>query len=103
MNAASRPGSGAPRIPLTEEDEVADRISGLEQRLARMERGSRLRARGRSMLDRVVPPEATKHFRKAGRENLLGMRTLVDFWISRLDDGESRTSAPVERETIEIE
>jgi len=54
---------------------------------------------------RVVPSEAGEHFRNAGREQLLGIRSIVDFWIRRLDEADSRAqrSGPAERETIEIE
>jgi hypothetical protein len=80
---------------------VSDRIRQLEQRLEEMERGSKLRAKARSRFDRVVPPEAMHHFRSAGREQLMGVRTLVDHWIGRLDESDKRATQP-ERETIEI-
>jgi hypothetical protein len=55
-------------------------------------------------MDRVMPPEASGHFRNAGREHLLGMRSIVDFWIARLDDADERAAGRSrERETIEIE
>jgi hypothetical protein len=80
---------------------VADRIRQLEQRLEDMERGSRLREKARSRFDRVVPPEAMQHFRSAGREQLMGVRTLVDHWIGRLEESDKRATQP-DRETIEI-
>lgn len=81
-----------------------ERLADLESRLARLERAPSLRARGRSMIDRVMPPEASEHFRNAGREQLLGVRSIVDFWIRRLDEADSRAVAHSrERETIEIE
>jgi hypothetical protein len=79
-----------------------ERISDLERRLANMEVVPRLRKRSRSMLDRVVPPEANRHFRNAARENLTGMRTIVDHWIRRLDESDERSAPEPERETIEI-
>ncbi len=51
---------------------------------------------------RVIPDEATHHFRNAGREQLLGVRAIVDFWIDRIDDAEGR-SGPRRRESIEID
>jgi hypothetical protein len=81
--------------------DVTDRISHLEARLKEMERGPRMRARARSRFDRIVPPEAMHHFRSASREQLLGVRTLVDHWIGRIDSAEPDT-APPERETIEV-
>ena len=81
-----------------------DRLEELESRLARLERTPSLRARGRSMLDKVMPPEASEHFRNAGREQLLGVRSIVDFWIQRLDEADARAAGHSrERETIEID
>ena len=72
-------------------DAIADaRIAELEERLARLEGTPSLRERGRTMIDRVMPPEASRHFRNAGREQLLGIRSIVDFWIRRIDDAETR-------------
>jgi hypothetical protein len=83
----------------------ADRIAELEARLERLEGSPSLRERGRSVLDRMMPPEAATHFRNAGREQLLGIRTIVDHWINRLDESESRAGASrrADRETIVIE
>ena len=81
-----------------------DRLAELEARLARLEKAPSLRARGRSMMDKVMPPEASEHFRNAGREQLLGVRSIVDFWIQRLDEADSRAAGRSrERETIEID
>ena len=81
-----------------------ERLAELESRLARLERAPSLRARGRSMMDKVMPPEASEHFRNAGREQLLGVRSIVDFWIARLDEADERAArGSSERETIEIE
>jgi hypothetical protein len=81
-----------------------DRIEELEARLARLEGSPSLRQRGRRMMDRVMPPEASQHFRNAGREQLLGIRSIVDFWVRRLDEADDRAAAAGrERETIEIE
>ena len=81
-----------------------ERLAELEERLARLERAPSLRARGRSMIDKVMPPEASEHFRNAGREQLLGIRSIVDFWITRIDEADSRAAGRTrDRETIEIE
>jgi hypothetical protein len=92
----------APDAGLTGTD---DRMAELEARLERLEGAPGLRERGRSLLDRVMPPEAATHFRNAGREQLLGIRTIVDHWIGRLDDAEARADAGrrSDRETIVIE
>ena len=82
----------------------ADRVAELEARLARLERAPSLRERSRSLMDRMMPPEASEHFRNAGREQLLGVRSIVDYWIGRLDEAETRADRRGrERETINIE
>lgn len=82
----------------------AERLAELEARLARLEGSPGLRERGRGLVARVMPAEASEHFRNAGREQLLGVRSIVDFWITRLDEADSRAADHSrERETIEIE
>lgn len=76
------------------------RMEELEARLRDLEARRR---RGGAWFRRIVPPEASQHFRAAGREQLLGMRALVDHWIRRLDDAEQRADAKVGREEIPIE
>lgn len=94
----SRPSAGVP-------DALADvRIAELEERLAALEGGPGLKERGRHLMDRVMPPEASRHFFNAGREQLLGVRSIVDFWLRRLDDMESKVSHDdAGRETISID
>jgi hypothetical protein len=99
--ARSGPSAGLPSGDLPPAEE---RIAELESRLARLEGGAGLRERGRHMLDRVMPPDASRHFRNAGREELLGIRSIVDFWIRRIDDAEDRAASPTStRESIEVE
>lgn len=95
-----RSGIASPGLP----DAAAEvRIAELEARLARLEGEPTLKERGRRLMDRVMPPEAGQHFRNAGREQLLGVRSIVDFWIRRIDDAESRARVDPGRETIEID
>ena len=81
------------------------RLAELEERLARLEGEPSLKERGRHLMDRVMPPEASRHFFNAGREQLLGMRSIVDFWLRRLDDMESKVASDDDagRETISID
>lgn len=95
-----RSGSASAGMP---ESAAESRIAELEARLARLEGEPTLRDRGRRMMDRVVPPEAGRHFRNAGREQLLGIRSIVDFWIRRIDDAEARTEDGEHRHRIEID
>lgn len=98
---ARRPGSTAsPGMP---EAGAELRIAELEERLARLEGEPSLKERGRHMIDRVMPPEASRHFRNAGREQLLGMRAIVDYWIRRIDDAEARARPDTGRESISID
>jgi hypothetical protein len=98
-------GSGRTRVSAGVPDPMADvRIAELEERLARLEGEPSLKERGRHFMDRVMPPEASRHFFNAGREQLLGVRSIVDFWLRRLDDMESKVGSAEDagRETIEI-
>ena len=95
-----RSGSTSPGVP---ESDAEARIAELEARLERLEGDEGLRERGRRMMDRVVPPQATRHFRNAGREQLLGIRSIVDHWIRRIDDLETRAGSDSGRQTIEID
>ena len=78
------------------------RIEELEIRLRHLEGGGGgARGRAGSFMERIVPPEATRHFKAAGREQLLGMRALVDHWIERMGDDDP--PRPAGREEIRIE
>jgi hypothetical protein len=83
-------------------DSGDDRMAELEGRLARLEGTPSLRERGRSLMSRVMPDEAGQHFRNAGREQLLGIRAIVDFWIRRIDTMESHATDE-SRERIHVE
>jgi len=100
-SAASLNASGAAAAPSGGEG-AGDRMAELEARLARLERSPGLRERSRGLMARVIPDEATHHFRNAGREQLLGVRAIVDFWIDRIDDAEGRSGGR-RRESIEID
>ena len=84
-------------------DTPDDRVAELEGRIARLEGAPTMRQRGRDLMDRLMPPEASRHFRNAGREQLLGIRAIVDFWIRRIDAMESRASEGGGRERIELD
>jgi hypothetical protein len=96
MRPATRAGRGS--VP-----DDGDRLAELEARLALLEKAPGLRARGRGVMARVIPDEATHHFRNAGREQLLGVRSIVDFWIERIDESEGRSSRATRHESIEID
>jgi hypothetical protein len=80
---------------------VHERIAELEGRLQRMEKEHLSGSHARGLMSRIVPPEASNHFRAAGREQLMGVRALMDHWIHRLEErAEPRQSG---REEIPIE
>jgi hypothetical protein len=97
---APRAATRARRASLGDE---GDRLTELEARLARLEKSPGLRERGRGLMARVVPDEASRHFRNAGREQLLGVRSIVDFWIERIDESEGRSSRRARHESIEVD
>lgn len=78
---------------------MESRVAELEDRLARMEARRPSMEGARTWFEQIVPPEASRHFKTAMKEQLLGVRTLVDHWIGRLDR-ERRSS---DRETIRID
>ena len=111
-----RPGSASGRrsrgsgratsagLPVGDPADADERIAELEMRLARLEGSPGLRDRGRDLMGRVMPSEAARHFRNAGREQLLGMRSIVDFWIARIDAAETRSSGTDQgREQIDVD
>ena len=81
--------------------EVQDRIADLEARLQRMEKERSMSSRSHSLVGRIVPPEASTHFRAASREHLMGVRALVDHWIRQIDQQEA--SQWSQREEIPID
>ncbi len=83
------------------ESEMAEQIAELEDRVRQLEGGTSMRSRGNSLLRAVMPDDARRHFRNAGREQLLGIRAIVDHWIARIDRLEDDPQS-AERETIEI-
>jgi hypothetical protein len=97
---AKAPSAG---LPAPRNGSPDERLAELEGRLARLETTTGLRERGRDLMGRVAPPEAGRHFRNAGREQLLGIRSIVDFWIRRIELAEERAGEPATtRERIEI-
>ena len=82
--------------------DLEQRIRDLEQRLERLSggRGGEETAYW-AVLESVLPADARRHLRAAGREQLLAARSILDAWIGRMDpDPEDRTSR---RETIPVE
>lgn len=79
-------------------DDLEARIAYLEDRLLALDVRRPSTEYG-AWFAQIMPPEASRHFMTAGREQLLGLRALVDHWIGRLDPEKK----PASRETIRIE
>jgi hypothetical protein len=64
-----------------------------------------MREQGRRLMSRVMPDDANRHFMNAAREQLLGFRAIVDFWIRRVDEMEERVGGADDggRQTINID
>ena len=86
---------------------LEQRLDELDQRSTSMERAmDRAMNRSRAAMNTMVPPETRRHIRAAWRENLLAVRSLIDFWASRLDDTPESAGAAGNgsgRETIPID
>jgi len=83
-----------------------DRLARLEQRLEELDRRSnameRAMDKSRAAVDTMIPSETRRHLKAAGREQLLAMRSLLDFWVDRLgekpekDTGGTRENIPID-------
>ncbi|HSH21850.1 MAG TPA: hypothetical protein VK992_04420 [Candidatus Caenarcaniphilales bacterium] len=67
-----------------------NRIEQLERRLDELEGRRNTVQRSRAAMNSVVPDETREHLRAAGREQLLAVRSLLDYWIVRLRDQPDR-------------
>ena len=66
-------------------EELEARIKELEERLRSME--SEKYRTPRAMLDEMFPAETRTHMRAAWREQLLAMRSVLDHWIEKQENG----------------
>ncbi|HUR16949.1 MAG TPA: hypothetical protein VMZ33_06665 [Candidatus Limnocylindrales bacterium] len=92
-----------------------ERIQRLEARLEELDRRNtsleramdKAMDRSRAAMDTIVPNDTRRHMRAAWRENLLAVRSLIDFWADRLADdrsgSDSANTSNGQRETIKID
>jgi hypothetical protein len=84
-------------------ERIERRMDELDQRESAMERAmDGVMQRSRAAMQTVIPTETRKHMRAAWRENLLAVRSMIDFWADRLDDSgasNEATSAGAARDT----
>jgi hypothetical protein len=86
-------------------DKLEQRLEELDRRSTAMERAmDRAMDRSRQAIDMIVPHDARKHLRAAGREQLLAVRSMLDFWVDKMGDGtDSTATAANQRENIPID
>lgn len=74
-------------------ERIERRMDELDQRSSAMERAmEKAMDRSRAAMNTVVPSETRRHMRAAWREELLAVRSMIDYWADRLSD-ESGSSA----------
>ena len=97
----AQPGSSRPRKAVggSQASGLEERVTDLEDRVLRVEYRRPTMQSARGWFGQIVPQEATQHFRTAMREQLLGVRALVDHWIGRME----RAPRSNEREEIRID
>jgi hypothetical protein len=91
-------------------ERLEQRLDELDQRSSTMERAlETLLDRSRQAADMIVPRQTRSHLRAAGRENLLAIRSLIDFWANKMGEAsgegsDSEASAvPPSRQNIPID
>lgn len=68
-------------------ERIERRMEELDQRESAMERAmDGVMQRSRAAMQTVIPTETRKHMRAAWRENLLAVRSMIDYWAERLND-----------------
>ena len=77
------------------------RVQQLERRVDDLEDRRSMRERSQTAMNTIVPPETRRHLRAAGREQLLAVRSLLDYWIGRLGDEPEKPESG--RENIRID
>jgi hypothetical protein len=86
-------------------ERIERRMDELDQRSSAMERAmDGAMQRSRAAVNTMIPSDTRKHMRAAWRENLLAVRSMLDYWADRLEDdgtgsGSPADAAPTTRET----
>jgi hypothetical protein len=78
--------------------ELEARVRELEEKIREMESGDRYGIR--SLLDELFPSEARKHMRAARKEQLMAIRSVLDHWIAKDENGGTNTRR---RESIKVD
>ena len=72
-------------------EKLEQRLDDLDRRESAMEKAME---RSRAAVNTVIPSQTRHHMRMAWRENLLAVRSFIDYWAEKLDDqqGSSKSS-----------
>ncbi len=69
-------------------ERIERRMEELDQRESALERTmDKAMQRSRAAMDAVVPNDTRSHVRASLRHDLLAIRSMLDHWAARLDDG----------------
>jgi hypothetical protein len=84
---------------------IEQRMDELDRRSTAMERAmDKAMDRSRQAVDMLLPHETRRHLRAAGREQLLAVRSLLDFWVEKMgESADSSDTAANKRENIPID
>ncbi len=85
-----------------------NRLADIERRLEDLDKretaSEKAIERSRAAMNSMVPPQTRVHMRNAGREQLLVIRSLLDYWIDKLGEKSSKDEKPnSSRENIPID
>ena len=81
--------------------DLEERLAQLEERLQRVTGDRGEQTAYWAVLESILPADARKHLRTAGREQLLAARSILDAWIARMDRDQDDRSR--RRESIPVE
>jgi hypothetical protein len=88
-------------------ERIERRMDELDQRSSAMERAmDKAMDRSRAAMNTFVPTDTRRHMRAAWREQLLAVRSMIDFWAERLSDDDTPKgddSASTGRQNIPID
>lgn len=87
-------------------EKLEQRMEELDRRSTSMERAmEKAMDRSRAAMNSVLPSETRRHLRAAGREQLLAVRSLLDYWVDRMADKSDKVGANsgADRENIPID
>lgn len=88
-----------------------DRLARLEQRLEDLDKREsamekamdRAMDKSRAAMGHILPSETRRHLRAAWHEDLLAIRSLLDYWVDRTADKPKEDQPSTGRENIPID